>query len=521
MQVTKETTGNLTATIKIEMEQADYQEKVNEQLKEYQQKAKMQGFRPGKVPFGLIKKMYGRAILIDVVNKLGSESLLQFIKDNDIKAMFYPLPNKDKGNTFEPDEDSNLIFYFDIGEYPEFTLDISDKIEVDYLNIPVAEEEIDKHILSMRKRLGPVETVESIGENDMVKGQFVELNENGTPKDDGIKNEGYIYMEQLIDEDTKKKLLGLKVDVSVEIDPKKIARSDYEVAYFLGVKTEQLTDITSKFQFQILNITRVGLAELNEEFYSKIFPSDKIESEEQFRLLIRRAFESEYTKECERKFISDLIKNVREANDFELPDSFIKRYLVESDEKGELTYENIDSEYEKMKKGLKWQLIESRLDKEYGLEVNDRDVRAYLNDYFKAHYKIPIKQKHEPIINLGLENDIEKDYEQLHDYDVDIIHNHESEDEHEHNHDLDPNNEQNSEIEIIENIEDNVEYQELDDYSVDYLIDSYLNDENHAKEIKESLYEDRILSLLKSKITIKEVETTYENFIKLIQYKKN
>jgi trigger factor len=481
MQITKENTGNLTATIKIELEPADYQEKVNTQLKDYQHKANMPGFRPGKVPFGLVKKMYGKALIADVINKEYSEALYSYLQENNISVMAHPLPSEDINQPLDLDNETNYIFHFDIGLIPEFSLNISDNIKVDNYKIAVSEEMIDKFILEMRKRNGPVEDVDTIGESDMVSGQFVELEADGTTKTAEGKNDVHIYMEQLKDDAAKKILLGVKVNESIELQPKEIARSDYEEAYFMGIKKEQLSEVTSKYQFLVKKITRTGLAEMNEELYKKVYPNTNIASEEQLRETIRSASEHEFAKETERKFMYDITEKLVASHDFEMPDAFLKRYMLHTQEDGKLTPENIDAEYELMKPQLKWQLIENKIVKEFDLDVTDHDVKDFIKGYFSQSIKtVPHKHDH--------------DHEHDHDH-------HDHEHDHEHHHDEEPAHE-----------DDN----QATDKVLDQIAESYLKNEKEVKEIRERIHSDKIMTFLRSKISTKEVETTYEDFIKTI-----
>jgi trigger factor len=476
MQITKENTGNLTATIKIELEPADYQEKVNTQLKDYQHKANMPGFRPGKVPFGLVKKMYGKALIADVINKEYSEALYSYLQENNISVMAHPLPNEDINQPIDLDKETNYIFHFDIGLIPEFSLNISDDIKVDNYKIAVTEEMIDKFIMEMRKRNGPVEDVDTIGESDMISGQFFELEADGTAKSAEGKNDVHIYMEQLKDEVSKKKLLGVKVNETIDLQPKEIARSEYEEAYFMCVKREQLAEVTSKFQFLVKKITRTGLAEMNEELYRKVYPNLTIETEEQLREAVRTGSEIEFAKETERKFMNDVTTKIIENHGFEMPDTFLKRYMLHTQEDGKLTPENIDAEYELMKPQLKWQLIENKIVKEFGLDVTIDDVK----DFIKGHFRQSIKT-------------VPHDHEHNHDHNHDHDHEHEHEEEHVHEQD-----------------------QAMNDKVLDQIAESYLKNEKEVKEIRERLHGDKLMTFFKTKISTKEIETTYEDFIKSI-----
>jgi trigger factor len=491
MQITKENTGNLTATIRIELEPADYQDKVNSQLKEYQQKANVPGFRSGKVPFGMVKKMYGKALIADTLNKLYSDALVAYIQENDIGFMGGPLASEDINQPIDLDNDHNYVFHFDIGLIPEFTLNISDDMKVDRYKIAVTDEMIDKYILEMRKRNGPVEDVDTIGDNDMVSGQFIELESDDTAKSVEAKNDVHIYMEQLKDGDGKKKLLGAKLNESIELQPKEVARSEYEETYFTGKKREQLAEETSKYQFLIKKITRTGLAEMNKELFDKVFPNMNIESEEQLREIVRLGSEHDFAKETDRKFLYDISEKLVQSHDFEMPEAFLKRFMLRNQENGEITPENIDAEFEKMKPQLKWQLIESKIVKEFNLDVTDHDVKDFIKDYFSQNIKtIPHNHDH----------DHDHEHEHNHEH-----HDHDHEHEHEHHHLDEPTYNNDNPI---------------NDSFLDKIADSYLNENKDTKEIRDRIHDDRIKSFLRTKFTTKEIETSYEDYITIISTQK-
>ena len=152
MQITKEETGSLTASVKLLIRKEDYEDKVIKTLKDYQRKTNMPGFRPGKVPFGLVSKMYRKGVLLDEINHLLAENLQNYVEKNKLKLIGNPLPNKEKAASLDLDNQSEFEFYFDIGLAPEFNLYLSEDISVDYLKITATEQMIDEHVNDLRHR---------------------------------------------------------------------------------------------------------------------------------------------------------------------------------------------------------------------------------------------------------------------------------------------------------------------------------------------------------------------------------
>ncbi|MEI6124271.1 MAG: trigger factor [Bacteroidota bacterium] len=460
MIITKESTGDLTATIKIELEPVDYQEQVDVQLKDYQRKANLPGFRPGKVPYGMVKKMYGKAVLFDTVNKAYSDALQNYLTESKDELLGSPLANHEKNKAIDLDSQTNYSFYFDIAYAPDFKVDINNSIEVNYYNIQITDETVDKYMDEVRRRYSNFESVDLVEENDMVSGTFEELDEQGQVKEGGIKNDTFIYMEQVKDEKSKKKLLGLKVGDTVEAEPKKLARNNLEEAYFLGIKKEQLPSITSKFRFSIKLINRSTLAELNEEFFSKVYPDQNVTTVEEMRERVRSEASEGFLKEGERKFMSDVTESILEKHAFELPDEFLKRFMLETEEDKKFTKEQVESEYDQSKKIFKWQLIENKIVKENNLQVARDEIKDFVKGYF---------------INAQ-------------------VHNHEHEADHDH---------------------------EEDNKRFDQIAETIMQNKDEVKRIHEKLFTDKLFDYFKSSVTVKEQNISYDDFIKLIDTPKS
>jgi len=465
MNIVQEKTGDLTAAIKIELEPADYQDKVDKQLKEYQRKANMPGFRPGHVPFGLVKKMYGKSLIFDVVNKTYSEALYKHIADNKIEILGSPLPNEEKNQPIDLDNDTNLTFWFDIALAPEFTLDISEKVKLNHYQIIVNDETVDKYLNEMRKRYGTFENTDAVEDNDMVSGEFAELDESGNLKEGGIKNDSFIYLEHIAGEENKNKLLGLKAGDQVDLDPKKIARNEFEAAYFLGKKKDELDGINSLFRFTVKQISRNKIAELNEEFYKKVYPNEEVKTIEEMRERIRKDAADSYAKECERKFMNDATETLRTNTQFELPEDFLKRYILETKTDEKLTKEKVEEDFEQHKNMIKWQLIENKIIREHNLNVTEQEIREFIKSYFRSTH--------------------------AHDHD----HDHEHEGDHDHDHGM-------------------------DEKQLDQIADNVMKNEEETKRISDKLFDDKFLDFLKNKVSVNYVEITYDDFVKLISTPK-
>lgn len=381
MNITKESTGDLTAIIKIELKEADYQDKVKTVLKDYQRKANIPGFRSGKVPFGMINKMYGKAVLAEEINKTISDSLNQYIIDEKLDILGYPLPNTEQTTTVDFDTQTEFEFFFDIGLSPEFDVTLDDKIKINYYNISADNDVVEKYLADLRSRHGKNSNPETAAETDVVMGKIVELDENDHVVEEGVNLSSSVILSSIKLKTELKKFIGSKVDDTITFNPMKATKSATEAAAILGISAEDAEKATNKFNFTITEITHKELAELNEEFYKMVYPQDTIENEDQLREKIKKDAETSFVAESDRQFMNNAVDKLVELAKIELPDAFMKRWILENGQ-GKMTEEQIDTQYDSYSKSLKWQLIEAKLVKEHDIKVSQDDVKNQIKSYF-------------------------------------------------------------------------------------------------------------------------------------------
>ena len=295
MNVTQESTGDLTAVVKIELVKEDYESQVITVLKDYQRKASMPGFRPGKVPMGLVKKMYGKAAIAEEVNKVISDSLHNYMTENDIKTLGHPLPNEDRQKMIDFDTQETFDFYFDIAIQPEVNIELSDKIKMDYIKIKVDDASIDKYIDDLRKKNGKPVNSEKSEEDDILRGKIVELDEDGKIKEGGIENETSFGIDLIKSKTIKKKFIGKGAGDKIIFNPLKASENATEVASILGIDSKAAEEIKGDFEFIIETVTRFEPAEVNEEFYAGVFPGETFKEEKDFRDKLGKELETRAT----------------------------------------------------------------------------------------------------------------------------------------------------------------------------------------------------------------------------------
>lgn len=386
MNITQEKTGDLTSTIKVELTQEDYQGKIDKNLKELQKNATLKGFRPGKVPMGIVKKMHGTQVLADEINKIVSDSLNNYIKDNNLELLGHPLSNLEKTKQIDFENDKTFDFYFDIAVAPTFDLELSDKTEVYYYDIVVDDEKLDFYLEDVKKRNGTPLQATTIEEEDLVKGKIVQLNEGGNILEGGIMNDTSLIPKYFKDEKVKQSFIGKKEGDKIIFNPLKASDNIQETASMLGITKEEAEKLDSDFEFTITESSRNKPAELNEELFKKVYPTEEIKSIEEFREKLREDVNKHYQVESENYFVHMTLEELQNEITIEFPEDFLKMWLLESDEK--LTKEQIEKDFDGYTKSLKQQLIINKLARDYDIKVEQKDIRAHIKQSFAKHYGI-------------------------------------------------------------------------------------------------------------------------------------
>lgn len=421
MNITKENVSDLTAEIKLHIEKEDYKEKVDEILKDHRKKASMPGFRPGKVPYGLIKKKYGDMVFFEEVNKLVQESLINYIKDNDFKIIGSPLPNNEKSSfPADMDEKESFDLVYDVALEPEFEVDLSNnEFKVDYNKIKVNDEEVEKLLQEMRKRYGDYTNPEEVEGGDLLYGEFTELDENGNNKEDGIINKSSISLDYIKNDDIKNKLIGIKKEETVVFNPMEATGNESEVAAMLDIDKDVAKELKSNFSFTLLSISRVVEAELNQEFFDKVYKNENIESEEDLKVKIREDAEKTYSNEADKVFVNKVMEKLKNELNIEIPAEFLKRWLVETDKEQKLTHEEVDKNFDMYAETIKFQLIQNKIEKEYDIKVEESDVDEYLEAFIRKQFAhlLQDKEKEEETIK-GIISSVKQNKEEM-----DKVHN--------------------------------------------------------------------------------------------------
>jgi len=397
MNVIRQDVDALNAVLKITIAPEDYQKKVSAILDKHRKTAKIPGFRPGHVPMGMIQKQYGKAVLIEELNKVVNDTLSNYIRENKIEILGNPIPKEgvEVIGSFEKPE--IFEFEYEIGLTPKIEVPLSSKSKYDYIKVKIDKDLVDKQIDDLRRRYGKLLSVDSIEDRDMILAQFVELKEDGSILEGGILHSSTISMEYVVDDNVKKELLGKVKNDKVVVKPSTVSRGEKDTAAMLGVKEEELATISDKFQMTINEIKRMELAEMNQELFDKLFGPAAITSDKELRDRISVDMAGMFSGDSDRLLTREIFNDLIVKTKVELPNRFLKRWIKLSQETP-ITDEQIDLEFDNYLKNLKWQLIQGTIFRENKIGLDNQEVieftKSLLISNF-AQYGIPAPEEKE------------------------------------------------------------------------------------------------------------------------------
>jgi trigger factor len=369
----------------LQIEKNDYAERVEKTLRDYRKKANIPGFRPGMVPVGLIKKMYGKAVIAEEINKIVSDELFKYIKDNNINMLGEPMPNETEQKEIDFNTQEDFEFVFDLGLAPEFDVEVTGKDKVKYYNITVSDEMIENQLKSYTSRYGKYVQEETVEEKDMLKGEMLEL-ANGKVNESGIKlSDAVLTPAYIKDEATKALFVNAKKGDVITINPAKAFEDAAEISSLLKVSKDEAKNITSDFQFKIEGITRYHESAIDQELFDKVYGEGVVTSEEEFKAKIKANIQESLQGDSDYKFGIDARDMLLAKYDnLVFPDAFLKRWVLATNEN--LTVETLEADYSKMIADLKWQLIKDKIAKANDTKIETSDIEEYAKKITKAQF---------------------------------------------------------------------------------------------------------------------------------------
>jgi trigger factor len=386
MNITQEKTGDLNAVVTVKISPDDYQEKVNKAIKEQAKKAKIPGFRPGMVPPSHIKKMYGKSILVDEINTLLSDTVNNYLQQNNIEILGQPLPKEDDSQ-FNWDFNDEFVFNYELGLAPEITVEFTSKDKLTQYVVKADKETLDARIKNIRRSYGKMTNPEVVEAGDVIFGEFVQLDQHNEVLEGGINVTSSLRLEIVSDTKAQKSLIGLKNgDVVEAFDLVNAINDNTQIVKILKLDDENPIIPQTKFKLTVKNINRLEEADLNQEFFDKLFGEGAITTEAEFVAKITEEIEAMMAQDADRKLATDLYQYGASKADMQLPDDFLKRWLKMTNK--ELTDEELDKGYDDFAKNLRWTLVENKIIKDNKIEIKYEDVLETAKQRLDAQFRM-------------------------------------------------------------------------------------------------------------------------------------
>ena len=387
MNVSLQNIDKVSALLTVKLEKADYQEKVDKSLKKLRQKAQVPGFRPGMVPMSLVKKMYGKSVIAEEVNKALSEAVYKYIQDNNVSILGEPLPNEDKQLDIDFDTMEEFEFLFDIALAPEFKAEVSTKDKVDYYLIDVTEDMVNNQVKAYTQRNGKYEQVDVYEDNDMLKGLLAELDENGNTKEGGIQVEAAVMMPSYMKNDEQKAIFAnAKVNDVLVFNPYTAWDGNAtELSSLLKIDKEEAAEMKSNFSYQVEEVTRFVAGELTQEIFDQVCGKDVVKTEEEFRAKVKEVIANQFVADTDYKFLIDARKMLMEkVGKLEFPDALLKRIMRMNNQDKDEKF--VEDNYDKSIEELTWHLIKEQLVKANDIKVEQEDVVNMAKEATRAQF---------------------------------------------------------------------------------------------------------------------------------------
>ena len=371
MKITLNKKNKLSGIISIEIDKNDYEQKVNDVLKRYSKTAKIPGFRKGFVPIGLVKKQYGNAVKVDEINKLLDSTLKKYIQDEKLDILGGPIPHMDNDINW----DSEIInFDFEIGYTPEFKINLKPKKPILKYEVKADKKMVDGQIKNIQSQYGKLISKPKVENNSEITANF-----NCTT--DEINNSSMFKTESL-KPSFLKRIIGLKVGNELTEIGSKIFKENYELSRNLKIELEKAKNFKSEVSIKIEEINEREMADLDQDLFDKVFGKNSVKSVTEMKNKLSEDFVKQFQNQVDQKLMNDTIEYLIESTKINLPSEFLIKWMKLSSE-NKISIDEAKSEYEKSEKGMKYQLIESKIIIDNNLQVNFEDLKSFTSDLIK------------------------------------------------------------------------------------------------------------------------------------------
>ncbi|UOX34465.1 trigger factor [Flavobacterium sediminilitoris] len=372
MNITREQVDALNAVVTVAVTKEDYAEKVEKILADYRKNANIPGFRKGAVPMSLIQKQYGKAVLLDEVNKILQSSLNDYLVEEKLDILGNPLPKVTEDFNWDKED---FTFEFELGLAPEFSVDLTEKSKVSKFDIVADDKMLEEQVERIQKQYGKMISQDKVAEDHTLRGTF-------TNEEKGINNTTNIALDVFADKKVVKQFVGKKVGDVVELSTKGLFDDDHKLMDYLKVSHDDVHGLDVTVAFTIEEINSVEKAELNQELFDKLFGEGTVTSVEELKAKIKEDAEVQFAQQADQKFLNDVIESLIENTKFDLPSEFLKKWIQTVGE-NPLSIEQAEEEYAKSEKGLRYQLIENKIIADNNLQIQFEDLKAHTSELIK------------------------------------------------------------------------------------------------------------------------------------------
>ncbi|TJY32498.1 trigger factor [Pontimicrobium aquaticum] len=373
MNITRENIDALNAVVKVDIEKNDYADKVEKILSDYRKTANIPGFRKGHVPMGMVKKQYGKAVLVDEVNKLLQDALHKYLTEEKLDVLGNPLPKAQDDLNWDAE---NFTFEFELGLTPEFEVNLKSKKAITHYNIIADDKMIDDQVVNIQKQYGKLVSKNEVEENDEITGTFVN-------EDKDINSQTTLTLDKIKGKVNAKKFIGAKVGDVITLKTKGLFNDDHDLMTYLKVSHDDTHGLDIEVDFTINEVNTRELADLDQELFDKLFGKGNVTSVTELKEKIKEDAEKQFIQQSDQKLLNDVTEYLVENTKFNLPAEFLQKWIQTAGEEP-LDEAQAKEEYEKSEKAMRYQLIESKLIIDNNLQINFDDLKAYTHEMIKG-----------------------------------------------------------------------------------------------------------------------------------------
>jgi trigger factor len=385
MNIERNDIDTLNTELSINITPVDYAERVDAAIKKYRKTAQLPGFRPGHIPASLVKQRFGKSILAEEINRVIQDNLYKYINENQLEILGSPIPSAQNGEVGNWDDPGDFQFRYHIGMAPKIDVNLEKELSFDYYRVNVDDQMIDRQVKDLARRYGKMSDPEVSESEDMIMVDFAELNAEGSVKEGGINSKSTVSIEFVKDADTKAKLIGLKKDDKVTVNPHMLTENHDDLAKMLGVAHEVVHHIESNFELTVTEIKRIEPHAVDQELFDKLFGPDEVKSEAEMRARTKADMEKMFERDSDYLFKREFAKKITGIVDPQLPDEFLKRYIAISNTKP-VTPEMVEHDYPMYAAQLRWELIEGRIIRKYELNVTPDEALTHVKQILASRY---------------------------------------------------------------------------------------------------------------------------------------